>query len=88
MDAELKRRDQNMEETLRVRDEEWKSRWEIRETELSEELKAREDAFISDQLRRYSELTKIMRKWRMPWRRTYCRRQMLLGVSTMNIRRK
>ena len=45
MDAELKRRYQNMEEVLRLRDEEWKSRWEIKERELSEELKAREDAF-------------------------------------------
>ena len=63
MDAELKRRYQNLEEALRLRDEEWKSIWEIREQELREELKAREDAFISDQLRRYSELIKIIKKW-------------------------
>ena len=62
MDAELKRRDQILEEALRLRDEEWKSRWEIREQELSEELKVREDAFISDQLRRDSELIKIMKE--------------------------
>ena len=62
MDAELKRKDQNMEEALRLRDEEWKSRWEIREQELSKELKAREYAFILDQLRRDSELIKIMKE--------------------------
>ena len=48
MDAKLKRRDQNLEETLKQRDEEWKSRWELREQELSVELKAIEDAFLSD----------------------------------------
>ena len=47
MDAELKRRDHNLEEALKQRDEEWKSRWELRKQELSEELKAREDAFLS-----------------------------------------
>ena len=62
MDEELKRRDQNLEEALKQRDEEWKSRWELRKQELSEELKAREDAFISDQLRRDSELLKIMKE--------------------------
>ena len=62
MGAELKRRDQNLEEKLRLKYEEWKSIWEIREEELSEELKAREDAFISDQLRRDSELIKIMKE--------------------------
>ena len=60
MDAELRRRDQNLEEALKQRDEEWKSRWETRKIELNEELRAREDAFISDQLRRDSELIKIM----------------------------
>ena len=30
MDAELKRRYQNLEEALRLGDEEWKSIWEIR----------------------------------------------------------
>ena len=58
MDTELRRRDQNLEEALKQRDEKWKSRCEIRERELSEELKAREDAFISYQLRRDSELIK------------------------------
>ena len=48
MDVELRRRDQNLEEALELRDEEWKSIWEIRERELSEELWAREDAFLSD----------------------------------------
>ena len=62
MDAELKRRDQNLEEALRLRDEEWKSIWEIREQELSEELKAREDAFISYRLKRDSGLIKIMKE--------------------------
>ena len=47
MDAELKRRDKNLEEALRLRDEEWKSRWEKREQELSEELKVREYDFLS-----------------------------------------
>ena len=47
MDAELKRSDHNLEEALKQRDEEWKSGWETRERELSEELSAREDAFIS-----------------------------------------
>ena len=60
MDVELKRRDQNLEEALRLRDEEWKSIWEIRVQELSEELKARDDGFISDQFKRESELIKIM----------------------------
>ena len=48
MDAELGRRDQNLEEALKQRYEEWKSIWDTRERELSEELGAREDAFISD----------------------------------------
>ena len=51
-----------MEEALRQRDEEWKSRWELREQELSTERKAREDAFLFDQLRRDSELIKIMKE--------------------------
>ena len=38
MEAELKMRDQNLEEALKQRDEEWKSSWEIKEQELSEEL--------------------------------------------------
>ena len=62
MDAELKRRDHNLEEALKQRDDEWKSRWEIREHELSVELKAREDAFLSNQLKRDSELIKIMKE--------------------------
>ena len=62
MDADLKRRYQNLEEALKQRDEEWKSRWETREKELSEELMAREDAFLLDQLRMDSELLKIMKE--------------------------
>ena len=62
MDAELKMRGQSFEETLRQRDEEWKSRWELREQELIAELKAREDALLFDQLRRDNELAKIMKK--------------------------
>ena len=46
MEAELKRRDQNLEEALKQRDVDWKSRWEIREQKLSEGLRAREDAFL------------------------------------------
>ena len=38
MDAELKKIYQNMEKALRLRDEEWKSIWEIREQQLSEVL--------------------------------------------------
>ena len=62
MDAELKIRYRNLEEALKLRDEEWKRRWETRERELSEELKAREDAFLLDRLRRDSELLKIMKE--------------------------
>ena len=62
MDAELKRRYQNLEEALWQRDEEWKSIWETREKELSDEHKVREDSFLSDQLRRDSELLKIMKE--------------------------
>ena len=62
MNAELKMRDQNLKEALGLRDEEWKIRWEIREKELSEELMAREDAFLSDELRRDSQLLKIMKE--------------------------
>ena len=54
-------RDQNLEEALRMRNEEWKSIWEIRERELSEELRARENSFLSNQLSRDSELIKIMK---------------------------
>ena len=61
MDAKLKRKDQNLEEALKQRDEEWKSRWETRERKLSKELRAREDAFLYDQLRKDSELLKIMK---------------------------
>ena len=39
MDAELRKRDQNLEEALRLIDEEWKSIWETREREPSEELR-------------------------------------------------
>ena len=62
MDAELKRRDHNLEKALRQRDEEWKSIWETREKEPSEELRETEDAFLLDQLRRDSELLKIMKE--------------------------
>ena len=62
MEAELKMRDQNLEEALKQRDEEWKSRWEQREQGISAELKAREDAFIFKQLKRESELFKIVNK--------------------------
>ena len=62
MEAELKRRDQNLEEALKQRDEEWKSRWEQREEELSAELKASEDALFFQQLKRKSELFKIMKE--------------------------
>ena len=60
MDIELIIRDHNLEEALKQRDEEWKSIWETRERELSGELKARD--FISNQLKRDSELIKIMKK--------------------------
>ena len=50
LDAELKRKHQNLEGALKLRNEEWKSRWETRERELSEELRAREDAFLLYQL--------------------------------------
>ena len=46
MEAELRKKDQNLEEALKQRNEEWRSRWEQREQELSEELKAIEDVFI------------------------------------------
>ena len=46
----------------RLRYEEWKSIWETRERELSEELRAREDAFLSYHLRRNSELIKIIKE--------------------------
>ena len=62
MDAELRIKDHNLEEALKQRDEEWKSIWEIREIELSEEVRAREDAFISYQLRRDSEQIKTMKE--------------------------
>ena len=61
MEVELKRRDQILEEAIKKRDEEWKSIWEIRELELSVELRAREDDFLSNQLKRDSELLKIMK---------------------------
>ena len=61
MDARLKKRDQNLEEALRQRNEEWKSKWETREKEPNEKLRAREDAFLSYQLRRDNELLKIMK---------------------------
>ena len=44
--------DHNLEESLRQREGEWKSRWEQREQELGAELKAREDAFIFEQLKK------------------------------------
>ena len=62
MDVELKRKYQNLEEALILRDEEWKITWEIREHELSEELRAREDAFMSQKLIRESEFFKIMKE--------------------------
>ena len=63
MNAELRIKDHNLEEALKQRDEEWKSIWEIiREIELSEEVRAREDAFISYHLRRDSEQIKTMKE--------------------------
>ena len=47
---------------MKQRDEEWKNRCETRERELNEEFRAREDAFLSDQLRRDSEVLKIMKE--------------------------
>ena len=89
MDAELKRRDHNLEKALRQRYEEWKSIWETREKEPSEELREMEDAFLLDQLRRDSELLKIMKeRERIPWRRTCCKRQMPSDTFIKNIRKK
>ena len=48
MDVELRRRVQNLENALKQRDEEWRDKIDIREKELKGELKAREEAFISD----------------------------------------
>ena len=62
LDAELKRRDQNLEEAPRQRDKEWNSIWETREKELNEELRAWEDSFLLDQLKRDHELLKIMKE--------------------------
>ena len=62
MDAELRKRDQNLEKALRLRNEEGKSRWKTRERELSEELRASKDAFLLFQLSKDSELIKIMKK--------------------------
>ena len=62
MQAKLKRRDQYLEEALKQRDEEWKSRWGRRGQEFSKELRVREYVFLLDQLRRDSELLKIMKE--------------------------
>ena len=51
-----------MEEALRQKDEEWKSKLETREKELSGELRVREEAFLSDKLRMDSDLLKIMKE--------------------------
>ena len=53
--------DHNLEEALRLRNEEWKCIWEIREREFSEELRAREDSFLSNKLSRDNKLIKIMK---------------------------
>ena len=62
MDAELRRRDQNLENALKQIDEEWRDKIDIREKDLKGEFKAREEAFISDQLKRKRELLKIMKE--------------------------
>ena len=62
MDAELRRRDRNLENALKQRDEEWRDKIDRREKELKEELKAREKMFISYQLKRDKELLKIMKE--------------------------
>ena len=62
MDAELRKRNQNLENALKQRDEEWKDKIDRREKALKEELRARENAFISDQLKRYKELLEIMKE--------------------------
>ena len=59
MDVGLKKRDQNLEEALRLRDEEWKSIWETRERYLSEEIRGR---YLSNQINSDSELIKIMKQ--------------------------
>ena len=58
----MRKKDQNLEEELKQRDEEWRSRWEQREQELSVKPKAREDAYIFEELKRESELFKIMKE--------------------------
>ena len=69
MDANLRGIEQNMENALKQRDEEWREKLDMREKELSRGLKERENAFISDQLKRDKDLLKIMKEIRMQWRK-------------------
>ena len=69
MDAKLRGIEQNMENALKQRDEEWREKLDMREKELSRGLKERENAFISDQLKRDKDLLKIMKEIRMQWRK-------------------
>ena len=62
MDAEPKRRYQILEHALKQSDEEWRDKLDKREKELRGELKTKEKAFISDQLKRDNELLKIMKE--------------------------
>ena len=74
MDAKLRGIEQNMENALKQRDEEWREKLDKREKELSRGLKEGEKAFISDQLKRDKDLLKIMKEIRMQWRKIGCKR--------------
>ena len=88
MDAELRRRYQNLGKQIY---EEWSDKIDRREKEkeLKGELKAKEEASISDQLKRENELRKIMKEGeRMQRSRICCKRQMPLDTYIRKIKRK
>ena len=62
MDAELRRRDQKLENARKQRDEYWREKIDKREKELKEEIRVREKAFVLDQLKRDKELLEIMKE--------------------------
>ena len=62
LEAELRRKGQLFEQTLRQRKEEWREKMNIREKEMGENMKANLEAFYNNQFRRDEEVLTIPKK--------------------------
>ena len=62
LEAEFKRKEQVLEQTLIQREEEWREEMKIREKEIGEKTKASLEAFYNNQFRRDEEVLTILMK--------------------------